>query len=188
MPAPTGSDRVLVVSGGPHHRRSMIKRAYQLAITQAERRLVIVTPYFLPGPRLVRTMLKALKRGVQVTLLLPGESDVPLLRIVSHPYLNLLLKAGVEVYERGGTVLHAKLMMVDDLWSLLGSANFDQRSFYRNYETNLMIESADFNREVAAMLREELAKSTRLTDDRHQRRRWYEALLEWFFSPLKRFL
>ncbi len=188
LPDAAGGDGVLVVSGGPNHRRSLIKRSYQLAITHAERRLAIVTPYFLPGPRLVRMMLKATRRGVKVTLLLPGESDVPLLKIVSHPYLNLLLKAGVEVYERGGTVLHAKLMQVDDLWTLIGSANFDQRSFYRNYETNLIVESREFSREVEQMLKEDLARSMRLTVDRHRQRRWYESLLEWLLSPLKRFL
>jgi len=188
VPEPTGKDRVQVVGGGPHLRRSMIKRAYQLAITHAQRQVCIVTPYFLPGPRLVRIMLKAVRRGVRVVLLLPGASDVPILKIVSHPYLNLLLNAGVEVYERGGTVLHAKLMTVDELWSLIGSANFDQRSFYRNYETNLIIESRGFSQRVEEMLREELARSARVTSDRHQRRKWYEALLEWLFSPLKRFL
>lgn len=188
VPEPTGSDRIQVVSGGPHLRRSTIKRAYQLTITHAERQVCIVTPYFLPGPRLVRVMLKAVRRGVRVVLLLPGASDVPILKVVSHPYLNLLLNAGVEVYERGGTVLHAKLMMVDDRWSLVGSANFDQRSFYRNYETNLIIESPEFSREVGAMLQEDLARSARLTSARHQRRRWYEVLLEWLVSPLKRFL
>jgi len=188
VPDPAGCDGVLVVSGGPNHRRSMIKRSYQLAITHAEQRLAIVTPYFLPGPRLVRIMLKAARRGVKVTLLIPGKSDVPLLKIVSHPYLNLLLKSGVEVYERGGTFLHAKLMLVDDLWTMVGSANFDQRSFYRNYETNLIIESREFSGKVAEMLEGDLARSTRLTADLHQQRKWYEALLEWLVSPLKRFL
>lgn len=188
VPEPAGSDGVLVVSGGPNHRRSLIKRSYQLAITHAEQRLSIVTPYFLPGPRLVRLMLKAARRGVRVTLLLPGESDVPLLKIVGHPYLNLLLKSGVEVYERGGTVLHAKLMLVDDLWTTVGSANFDQRSFYRNYETNLIVESREFSGKVARMMEEDLARSIRLTADLHQQRKWYEALLEWLMSPLKRFL
>ncbi|NVN99087.1 MAG: cardiolipin synthase B [Geobacteraceae bacterium] len=183
-----GTDTIILISGGPHHRRSFIKQAYRLAITGAQESLIIVTPYFLPGLRLVRTMLKAVKRGVSVTLILPGQSDVPILKIVGHAYLALLLKAGVAVYERQGTVLHAKLMLVDECWVQIGSANFDQRSFHRNFETNLVVESQEFSGNVLRMLQDDILKSRMVALDEHTVRKWYEPLLELLFSTLNRFL
>ncbi len=122
----------MIVNGGPHHTRSLIRSAFRMAIAGAAESVKIVNPYFVPGPRVVRSLLRAAARGVRVQLILPAKNDVPLVRLVSRSYYTPLLKGGIEIFEREGTVLHAKVMLIDESWAVIGSANLDQRSFHRN--------------------------------------------------------
>jgi cardiolipin synthase A/B len=123
-----------------------------------------------------------------VRLILPAKSDVPLVRIVSRGCFLSLLREGVEIYEREGTVLHAKVMLIDDCWAILGSANMDHRSFHRNYEVNVIVDSGDFARQLAEMVEGDLAGSRRVTVETHESRGWYDRTLEVLFSPISRFL
>lgn len=179
---------IMVVSGGPHHNRSFIRSSFRLAIAGASARVRIITPYFVPGPFFVRSLLRAAKRGVRVQLLLPAVSDVPLAQIAGKAYLTPLLKSGIEIYKREGTMLHAKLMLIDDCWTTLGSANLDMRSFHRNYEINVVIDSHNFGGLVAEMFDEEITKSRRVTLQEHEARNWFEKLLERLCDPIRRFL
>lgn len=192
FPAPPdtqeGAADIMVVSGGPHHNRSFIRSSFRLAIAGASESVRISTPYFVPGPFFVRSMLRAAKRGVRVQLLLPAVSDIPLAQIAGKAYLTPLLKSGIEIYKREGTVLHAKLMLIDDSWTTLGSANLDMRSFHRNYEINVVIDSRDFGGLVADMFADELSKSHRVTLQEHEARTWFEKLLERLCDPIRRFL
>lgn len=179
---------IMVVSGGPHHNRSFIRGAFRLAIAGASESVKIITPYFVPGPIIVRSLLRAVKRGIHVQLLLPAVSDVPLAQIAGKAYLTPLLKSGIEIYKREGTVVHAKLMIIDDCWTTIGSANLDLRSFHRNYEMNVIIDSHDFGEAAAAFFDEELEKSRRVTLREHEARNWFERLLERLCDPIRRFL
>lgn len=187
-PAPGGGADIMVVSGGPHQSRSFIRTSFRLAIAGASETVKIITPYFVPGPFFVRSLLRAAKRGVRVQLLLPAVSDVPLAQIAGKAYLAPLLKSGIEIYKREGTVLHAKLMLIDDCWTTLGSANLDMRSFHRNYEINVVIDSHDFGEMAAEMFDEELAKSRRVTLQELEAGTWFEKLLERLCDPIRRFL
>jgi cardiolipin synthase len=183
-----GAADIMVVSGGPHHSRSFIRSSFRLAIAGASESVRIITPYFIPGPFFVRSLLRAAKRGVRVQLLLPAVSDVPLAQIAGKVYLTQLLKSGIEIYKREGTVLHAKLMLIDDCWTTLGSANLDMRSFHRNFEINVIIDSHDFGYMAAELFAEELAKSRRVTLQEHEASTWFEKLLERLCDPIRRFL
>jgi cardiolipin synthase len=183
-----GKAGIILVNGGPHHNRSYIRGAFRMAIAGASESVDIITPYFVPGPRILRSLIRAARRGVRVRLILPGLSDVRLVRILGHAYLAPLLKAGVEVYERLGTVLHTKVMLIDRCWSVIGSANLDQRSFHRNYELNLVVNSPTLGRSVRAMMEEDLALSRSISLDEHERRGWLERFCEWLLAPLGRFL
>src|SRR6266568_5050537 len=123
--APAGDAEVMIVSGGPHHNRSFIRSNFRMAIAGASESVGIITPYFVPGPRIIRSLLRAVGRGVKVQLILPAISDVPIIKHASHAFLTPLLKAGIEIYERHDTVLHAKVMLIDGYWATIGSANFD---------------------------------------------------------------
>jgi len=184
LPAPVvslrceGGDAVAIVSGSPHHNRSRIRAAFQLGLAGAGTQACIETPYFIPDPRFLRALLRAAKRGVKVQLILPAHSDISLVPLVNRSFYTPLLKGGVEIYERQGTILHAKVMTIDSAWSVIGSANLDQRSFHRNYEVSVIVASADFGRQVQSLLDNELACSRRVTLDEHERRGWMVRMLE----------
>jgi cardiolipin synthase len=188
VPVAAGDAEVMIVNGTPHHNRSVIRSAYRMAIAGASERIRIVTPYFIPGPRVVRSLLRAAIRGVKVQIVLPSISDVPLVRLAGRAYLAPLLRAGVEVYERQGTILHAKVMLVDDRWVTIGSANLDYRSFHRNYELNVIVDNHEFGLQVDEMISEDMAKSRRITLKEHEARSWIERLLERLCDPIRRFL
>jgi cardiolipin synthase len=184
----SGNDGVLIVSGGPHHNRSFIRSAFRMAMAGATHTIRIITPYFVPGPRIIRTLLRAAARGVQVQLILPEQNDVPLVRLVSRSYYAPLLKAGVAIFEREGTVLHAKVMLIDDCWAVVGSANLDQRSFHRNFEVNVIVDSQEFGSQVAEMFATDLALSRRIDLAEHENRGLLVRLFERLFTPLSWFL
>ena len=183
-----GEAEVMIVNGGPHHNRSFIRSAFRLAIAGACDSVTIVNPYFVPGPRVVRSLLRATGRGVRVQLILPAVSDVPLVRLVSRSYYTQLLKGGIEIFEREGTVLHAKVMLIDDSRVVIGSANLDQRSFHRNFEVNFVVDSPGFGREVAEMIGEDISRSRRIKVEEHERRGFLVRVLEKLCAPISWFL
>lgn len=183
-----GDAEVMVVGDGPHHARSFIRNAFRLAMAGAGESIRIMNPYFVPGPRVVRSLLRAARRGVRVQLILPARNDVPIVRLVSRSYYATLLKAGIEIYERLGPVLHAKVMLIDDTWGVIGSANMDQRSFHRNYEVNTIIVSREFGHQVAEMFAEDLGGSRRIVLEEHERRGWFVRLVERLCSSVSWFL
>ena len=180
--------RVMIVSGGPHHNRSLIRSAFRMAIAGASEAVKILNPYFLPGPRVLRSLLRAAGRGVRVQLVLPAKSDVPIVSLLSRSSYALLLKGGIEIYERKGTILHAKVMLIDDCWAVIGSANLDQRSFHRNYEVNVVVDSRDFGRQVAKMFADDLSRSYRVELEEHERRGFLIRFMEWCCAPITWFL
>lgn len=189
LPAEDGDGaEVMIVSGGPHHNRSFIRGAFRMAIAGASEDVKILNPYFLPGPRVLRSLLRAAGRGVRVQLVLPAKSDVPLVSLISRSYYALLLRGGIEIFERQGTVLHAKVMLIDDYWAVIGSANLDQRSFHRNYEVNVIVDSREFGGQVAGMFAGDLAMSRRIVLAEHERRGLLVRLMERLCSPISWFL
>lgn len=183
----SGSDDVAIVSGGPHHNRSRIRAAFRMAISGAGKSIKIETPYFVPGPTIIRALLRAVRRGVSVTLILPAQSDIPLVRLVNRISYATLIKGGIQIFEREGTILHGKVMLIDGRWSVIGSANLDQRSFHRNFEVNVIVSSTDFGKQVDEMFCEDLALSRQISLEEHEKRgvviRMLEraiALLNWF--------
>jgi len=186
--ADAGDARVMIVSGGPHHTRSLIRATFRMAIAGATSNVKVMNPYFIPGPRIVRSLLRAADRGVRVQLILPAISDVPLVRLVSRSYYAQLLKGGVEIYERQGIVLHAKVMLIDDCWAVVGSANLDQRSFHRNFEVNVVVDSRTFGTQVAATFQHDLAFSRPVRLEEHERRGWLVQFMERLCSPVSWFL
>lgn len=186
--APRGDADIVIVHGTPHHTRSVIGSSFRLAMSGAIRNIRIMTPYFVPGPRILRSLLRAVRNDVKVQLILPSVSDLPWVQLASRAYLAPLLKAGVEIYERQGTILHAKVMLVDNCWVTMGSANLDYRSLHRNHEINVIIDSQEFGTQVQAMFAEDLRQSRRITVAEYERRNLLQRLLQWLLSPLGRFL
>ena len=113
---------------------------FQLLLASARRSIDITTPYFLPDKSLMRELCRAVERGVKVRILVPGrKSDHLLTRSTSRGGYGPLLEAGADVYEYHPSMIHAKILCVDHIWSVVGSTNFDNRSFGINDEVNLAV-------------------------------------------------
>ena len=113
---------------------------FQLLLASARRSISITTPYFLPDKSLMQQLCRAVNRGLRVRILVPGrKSDHMVTRSTSRAGYGGLLKAGAEVYEYQPSMIHAKILCIDDLWVVIGSTNFDNRSFGINDEVNLAV-------------------------------------------------
>jgi len=165
-----GHASVVIISGGPRQRRSYIREAFQVNIASAAEEILIATPYFVPGPRIIRSMLRAARRGVRVRLLLPARSDVRLVLLLGRSSYGTLLKGGVEIYELDREILHAKVMLIDAERTVIGSANLDQRSFHRNYEINCVVDNVEFGGQIRELLQLEIGAAHRVRLDVHEQR------------------
>jgi cardiolipin synthase len=171
-PTPGGSTRARVL--------------FQMLLASAERTVSITTPYFLPDKGLVGELCRAVERGVKIRILVPGRSsDHMLTRSTSRGGYGPLLRAGAEVYEYQPSMIHAKVLVVDELWAVVGSTNFDNRSFGINDEVNL----AACDQAIAARLERDMAhdltKSRRVSLDEWEHRPVTERapeLLGWIFE------
>lgn len=131
-----------------------IEQHYLNAVTQARQRIIIANAYFFPGYRLLRELRNAARRGVNVTLILQGMPDMPLVRLCSRLLYNYLLRDGVVIREYIERPLHGKVALVDDTWSTVGSSNLDPLSLSLNLEGNLIIDDAAFNERLHEHLQE----------------------------------
>lgn len=135
-----GDAEIVAINADASDRYTDIALVYWVLFHSARRRVSISTPYFAPDPRLELGLHDAARRGVEVTLLVPGpHQDSRLIRHASRTYYRRLLDAGVRLYEYQPTLLHTKTVLVDGKWALIGSSNFDARSIRLNYETALAV-------------------------------------------------
>ena len=169
---------VTIVSGGPLNRRSSIHNAFLLNIASASEEILIATPYFIPDPRVIRSLLRAVRRGNRVRLLLPARSDIPLIRLLGRSFYSVLLREGIEIYEMEHEILHAKVMLIDGKQAVIGSANLDQRSFHRNFEINLIIDDEAFGTQIQSKLLEDFRNSRQIFLVDHEKRGIFTRTLE----------
>jgi cardiolipin synthase A/B len=151
----------------------------QLLIASARRTIAITTPYFLPDKTLMRELCCAIDRGVKVQILVPGtKSDHLLTRSTSRGGYGGLLKNGAEVYEYQPSRIHAKILIVDDLWTVVGSTNFDNRSFGINVEVNLAVRDRAVAQRLGDDFTVDLRQSQRITLEDWRRRPVTERITE----------
>lgn len=155
---PKGDAKALLVVRDNGHHRNDIEEHYLKAIRSARSRLIIANAYFFPGYRLLRELRNAARRGVQVTLIMQGEPDMPIAKMAARMLYNYLLRDGVRVFEYCQRPLHGKVALVDREWATVGSSNLDPLSLSLNLEANLIIRDATFNRELYDCL-QRLAKN-----------------------------
>ncbi len=137
---------------------------YLLAIASAQKEILMSNAYFVPDTLSVETLVSAAHRGVRIRIITPGKvTDTKFVRRASRSRWGDLLKAGIEIHEYQPTMYHCKVMVVDGLWSAVGSTNFDNRSFRLNDEVNLNVLDRGFAAEQEEVFREDLAHSTRIT-------------------------
>jgi cardiolipin synthase len=166
-----GRTSAMVVCSTPTTGRSARNRmVYQTLLAAAQETIEITTPYFLPDRSACTEMVRAIKeRGVAVTILTPGQhSDHLLTRRASRRLYGPLLKAGAKIYEYEPTMIHAKVLVIDGRWSVVGSTNFDHRSFGINDEINVAAFDSELAEQLLVDFRRDLAHSRRVTY-----RKWY---------------
>lgn len=177
LPASVSSDSILVHN---HTRtcRHRLRCIYSDAFTAARRRIYLTTPYFVPDHRTQQGLKAAARRGVDVRLLVPGKSDVLITQWAARAAYANLLAAGVRIYEYQPRVLHAKTVVVDGEWAMLGTANLDYRSLFVNYELNLVTLDPDLSSELEQQFLEDLDDSEAILSTRWGRRGWSARLSE----------
>ncbi|PGD91245.1 cardiolipin synthase [Bacillus wiedmannii] len=132
-------------------------------IESAEKELFIGTPYFIPGKKIMNALLKARKRGVQITVLVPEKADHALVREAKFPYCRKLIQAGCNIYAFQQGFFHAKVIIVDDYICDIGTANFDMRSLYINHEINCLLYDKHFIQTVKNKFHEDLENASLLS-------------------------
>jgi cardiolipin synthase len=150
---PAGQAIARVVTSGPDEDLEQIEFVAMHAISCARHSIRVVTPYFLPPEVLTMTLGLAAMRGVRVDIVLPEHSNHTLLDWARRVPLRALLEAGCHVWLRPAPFDHSKLMTIDDAWSLIGSANWDTRSFRLNFELTVEIQDEGFARHLAEITR-----------------------------------
>ncbi len=153
----------LVLASGPADELETCGLLFMHAIESAERRVWVATPYFVPDGRVLGALQLAALRGVDVRVLMPRKSDNPLFKYVPYAYLPEVGEAGVKVYLYEEGFMHQKVLLVDDDYGAVSTANLDNRSFRLNFEVTCLVNDAGFCREVAEMLEADFARSTMLS-------------------------
>jgi cardiolipin synthase A/B len=168
-PASEGAS-ILVLDSRPGRGYEETASALAAIVGAAREKVWITNAYFAPRARAVRILGEAVRRGVDVRLLLPGRSDVPIVRHAGHGYFRTLLRLGVRVFEYGAAILHAKTLVADDFVSVVGSTNLDFRSFHFNAEANLVILDPKVGRAFSDAFRDDLTRSNEIDEEGWSRR------------------
>lgn len=186
-PTVTGSDQVQVIMGGPDSKYDPILEVYFTAITLAQKRIYVTTPYFIPDPSVFTALKTAAVCGVDVRVIIPCVPDSKLVYYASLSYLTELMQAGVRFfrYERG--FVHAKTLLVDDVLGCVGTANMDMRSFFSNFELNALFYDASLIKRLEQDFHSDLKDCTELKLEKFRHRsRWHKCkeVISRLLSPL----
>lgn len=173
-----------MVTSGPNNQWSNIALMLLKAVGNANKRIYLQTPYFLPTEGLLRALQAAALSKIDVRIMMPAEPDSVLLRYASRSYIKECLQAGIKFYLYKKGMLHSKLMIVDDEFVTVGSANFDFRSFEHNFEGNLFIYSKDFNERLTEQFLADQADSERVLPYEWAHRPFWSKTKESIMRPL----
>ncbi|MEA2239227.1 MAG: hypothetical protein QOC81_3951 [Thermoanaerobaculia bacterium] len=174
-----GSQLTQVLKSSPAEGSSMVKLLYIISIVSAAKSIYISNAYFVPDKDTLRALEGAVRRGVDVRVIVPGEeNDVPIARQASRWHYELLLRRGIRIFEYQPTMMHAKTMVVDGAWTTIGSSNFDDRSFRLNDEVNVNVFDDSIAAQMEAMFHEDLKRCEEVTLRKWFRRGWLDKLKE----------
>jgi cardiolipin synthase len=182
-----GEALVQVVPGGPEAAGRGLAEAFFAAIVAAEDSISITTPYFVPDQPIVGALRYAAHRGVKVRLVVPAKNNHWYTGFAARALYGRLLRAGVRIFERHPPFMHAKALLVDGVYAMMGSANLDYRSLHLNFETNLEVVDPEFVSSVARQVQVEIQASREVTREAHAARPLPRRLLENFcrlFEPV----
>lgn len=177
-PPPAGSSKVWVVSNQEFLHRYRIRAAYLSALRAAQKQVIIANAYFVPDYRTTRALASAARRGVDVRVMVQGQSDVSSVWHAGRYQFEFLLRRGVRIFEWVGPILHSKTAVVDEKWATVGSYNMDHRSLLMNLEVNLNVLEAEFARKLSRALLDDIALSRELKLDEWRARPYLDKVKE----------
>ncbi|HEV3214188.1 MAG TPA: phospholipase D-like domain-containing protein [Vicinamibacterales bacterium] len=182
----TGDTTAIVIKSSPADRATTARVVFQMLIECAEKSIRINTPYFLPDRSLREAFKQTARRGVKIDIIVPGShTDQRWVRLVSRRKYRELLKEGIRIHEYRAGMMHAKILNVDDLWVVLGTPNFDNRSFEHNDEVNVAIRDEAMSARLRKDFREDMRHCEEVTMETWRRRPLLEKIVEpfcWFLE------
>jgi cardiolipin synthase len=169
---PVGDTKAHVVYVSAAGSPSAVELLHYMALHAAQKSITIQNPYFLPDKSARDVMIDAVRRGVNVRVMIPHEtaSDAPLVQHASHHHYGTLLKGGVRLFDYRKTLLHQKVMTIDGCWSSVGSTNFDNRSFEVNDEVSMVVYDERIAGQLEEIFEKDLAEATEVKLEEWRRR------------------
>lgn len=164
----------LLLDSRPGRGQSEVFSVFAAVLGAARQRVWISNAYFAPNRLMVELLIRTAKKGCDVRLLLPRYYDLAFFRHIARGYYGSLLEAGVRIYQYQPAVMHAKTLVADDCISIIGSTNFDFRSFDFNAECNLLFNSVDISQEMAEVFQGDLEQSEEITPERWLAWPWWQ--------------
>jgi cardiolipin synthase len=172
----------------PRLRKRRPARVLVPLIRRARQRITLSMAYFIPVGPVLRELLRARRRGVEVEVIVPQQSDVPLVQWAGEYLYEKLLRRGIRIFQRKDQMLHSKVMVLDDLWSIVGSCNLDPRSLRLNAEFLAAIRSRDVADQIYQLCRYEMQQSEEVLLVHCRRRAWWQRLRDRLAWSLRRWL
>jgi len=172
------------MGSGRASERRVIGRHYLYALRRAQKRIWIANAYFIPSMREVHFLGRAVRRGVDVRILAPVKTDSPPVYYASRAAFDGLLKRGVRIWEYQERVLHSKTLVIDGVWSSVGSYNLDHLSLVNNYELTAIVLDAAFGARMEAAFEGDLANGVEVRRQVWRRRPWFQKVKEQFFYQM----
>ncbi|MEV0358173.1 phospholipase D-like domain-containing protein [Nocardia sp. NPDC050697] len=186
---PQGSAVVQVVRGSASVGWQDMQTLLRVMIESAEVRFRLATAYFAPDAYFIELLCAAARRGVEVEILLPGpHTDKRVCQLAGQHFYEELLACGVRIHQYQPTMMHAKIITVDGIASLVGSTNFNRRSLDHDEEVMLAVLDAEFCATLDGHFDEDLAESERIREGRWKRRSTVQRAREFAVQPIRRFL
>jgi len=183
---PAGEQYAQVFKSSPREGTEDVRLMYLLSIAAARRNIRLSASYYVPDDLTTQEFIEAARRGVKVEIIVPGsKTDSPIVKHASRGKWGPLLKAGVKIFEYEPTMYHCKMMIVDDVWVSVGSANFGNRSFRLNDEANLNVFSREFAAEQAPIFEADKANGREVTYQAWKKRSLWKRFLERITAPFR---
>lgn len=174
-----------LLNNAPRFRHRHIYHALLQSITAAKTRVYLSTAYFVPSIRLTRALRKAAMRGVDVRIIVPASSDVPLADVAARSYFTPLLRAGVKIYRYQNAMFHPKTVVFDDTLATMGSANLDNLSLLLNYEANIASTEPQFIDDLIEHFQNDLRSTAEVNLAEWHTRPFAQKCTEFLVKPLR---
>ncbi len=175
------------VTNSPYFRKRFLYFNVIDALRSARQYAYLTTPYFVPDARLTRVLKLAVRRGVDVRLIVPKNTIEPFVGLAMHSYYEGMLRAGVKIFEYDACFLHAKTIVIDDEWATMGSFNLDSLSFLYNYEANIISTDQTFIQSLKKHFLDDLHSAPEITFDSWLERPLIQKLQEMCLMPFRGF-